>query len=143
MREGPRLPRAPRGLPAVPPDCPEQLVEKMGADVLARVERRWPRRFHELGPCLVCRVGPNGEGTLNRAGIYGWMYDPATKAMDVMHRIVWRRVYGPIPKGPNGKTLEVDHICKVTLCQRPDHLQLLTKGDNVRRRGPTRGANKS
>ena len=50
--------------------------------------------------------------------------------------------YGPIPLGANGKPLEVDHVCKVTLCQRPDHLQLLTKGDNVRRRGPTRGVRK-
>ncbi len=30
----------------------------------------------------------------------------------------------------------------MTLCQRPDHLQLLTKGDNLKRRGPTRGPNK-
>src|SRR5207237_2710714 len=32
-------------------------------------------------------------------------------------------------------------MCDVTLCQRPDHLQLLTKSDNVKRRGPTRGRN--
>ena len=38
----------------------------------------------------------------------------------------------------DGKPFEVDHKCDITLCQRPDHLQLLTKGDNVRRRGPTR-----
>ena len=54
---------------------------------------------------------------------------------------MWRRVYGPIPKGPNG-TLEVDHRCDITLCQRPDHLQVLTKPDNTKRRGPTRGPNK-
>jgi hypothetical protein len=124
----------PPRLPPVPPDCPEDLVEKMGADILAKVERRWPRRFHQLGPCLVW-TGP----TLSNEGVYGWMYDAAIGRMDVAHRVVWRRVFGVIPKGPNGKTLEVDHVCKVTLCQRPDHLRLLTKGDNVRRRGPTRG----
>jgi hypothetical protein len=109
----------------------------MGADILAKVERRWPRRHHELGPCLVW-TGP----TQNNAGRYGWMYDAAIKRMDVSHRVIWRRVYGAIPEGPNGKLLEVDHKCNVTLCQRPDHLQLLTKDDNVKRRGPTRGPNK-
>jgi hypothetical protein len=131
------LPGSARGLPPVPPDCQVELVEKMGADILAKAERRWPMRHHALGPCLVW-TGP----TLNSEGVYGWMYDQATKRMDVSHRVVWRRVYGPIPRGPNGKSLEVDHQCDITLCQRPDHLQLLTKGDNVKRRGPTRGPNK-
>src|SRR5205807_922217 len=103
----------------------------------AKVERRWVSKRRELGPCLVW-TGP----TQNDAGRYGWMYDAAIGRMDVSHRVVWRRVYGPIPTGPNGKTLEVDHKCDITLCQRPDHLRLLTKGDNVKRRGPTRGPNK-
>ena len=68
------------------------------------------------------------------AGCTGRIYDPAIKRSNAAHLVVWRRVYGPIPRG-----LEVDHKCNVTLCQRPDHLQLLTKGDNVKRRGPTRG----
>ena len=68
--------------------------------------------------------------------------DPAIGRMDTVHRIVWRRVYGPIPKAPNGKLLEVDELCEITLCVRPDHLDLKTKRDNVKRRGPTRGPNK-
>jgi hypothetical protein len=96
-------------------------------DILANVERRWPRKYHELGPCLVW-TGP----TLSNEGVYGWMYgwmyDTALKRMDVAHRVVWRRCFGAIPKGPSGKTLEVDHRCDVTLCQRPDHLQLLSAG---------------
>jgi hypothetical protein len=36
---------------------------------------------------------------------------------------------GPIPRG-----LDVYHKCDVGLCQRPDHLQLLTKPDNTRQR---------
>jgi hypothetical protein len=122
----------PRALPAVPPDCPPDLVEKMGGDILAKVERRWPRRHHELGLCFVWT-----GITVSNAGRYGWMWDPALKRMDVTHRIVWRRVYGPIPAG-----LEVDELCEVSLCVRPDHLDLKTKRDNVKRRGPTRGANR-
>jgi HNH endonuclease/TraM recognition site of TraD and TraG len=129
------MPRAQPSLPPVPPDCPAELLAKMGADILAKVERRWPKRHHELGPCLVWR---DGEPVIQAAGgLYGRIYDPAIKRSDAAHLVVWRRVYGPIPRG-----LEVDHVCNVTLCQRPDHLQLLTKGDNVKRRGPTRGPNR-
>lgn len=49
------MPRVSRRLPPVPPECPEELMEKIGADILAKVERCWPRRKHELGLCLVWR----------------------------------------------------------------------------------------
>jgi len=61
--------------------------------------------------------------------VYGRLYDPAIGRSDYAHRVVWRRVYGPIPAG-----LTVDHVCRVTLCQRPDHLELVTKAENTRRR---------
>jgi len=112
-------------LPPVPPDCPRALVEKMGTDILAKVDRRWPRRRHELGPCLVWR---EGEPT-SKDGRYGRIYDGVIGRTDYAHRVVWRRCYGAIPRG-----LDVDHMCNVTLCQRPDHLQLLTKPENTRRR---------
>jgi hypothetical protein len=51
--------------------------------------------------------------------------------------VVWRRCYGPIPAG-----LKVDELGEISLCVRPDHLQLLSKADNVKRRGATRGAGK-
>jgi len=130
---------APRSLPSVPPDCPAELVEKMGADIFARCERRWPRQRHALGPCLVW-TGPKGPDA--EKGPYGRLYDATLKRTDYTHKVVWRRVYGPIPCGRNGKPLEVDHKCKVTLCQRPDHLQVLTKRDKVKRRGATRGPRK-
>jgi hypothetical protein len=135
----PPLPSEPWRLPPVPPDCPVELVEKMGADIIAKVERRWSRQHHELGPCLVW-TGAQQQAAAGK--VYGKHYDAAIGRSDQAHRIVWRRVYGSIPRGPNGKPLEVDHKCDITLCQRPDHLQLLTKGDNVKRRGPTRGPNK-
>jgi hypothetical protein len=41
------MPAVPRALPAMLPDCAAVLTKRMGADILARVERRWPRRRHE------------------------------------------------------------------------------------------------
>jgi hypothetical protein len=117
----------PRRLTPVPPECPAELVEKIGADILAKVDRRWPRRRHELGPCLVWR---DGEATIKAAGcVYGRQYDATLKRSDAAHRVVWRRVYGPIPRG-----MTIDHLCWITLCQRPDHLELVTWAENTRRR---------
>ena len=77
----------------------------------------------------------DGEPTIQAAGgLYGRIYDKEIGRSDAAHRVVWRRVYGPIPRGSNGKPLEVDHLCNVMLCQRPDHLELVTKRENTRRR---------
>jgi hypothetical protein len=112
-------------LPPVPLECPEDLLRRMGTDVRAKVEQReCPRR--ELGPCLVWTGarGPDAE-----KGPYGRMYNPVTQKTDYVHRIVWRRCFGPIPPA-----LDVDHLCRVRLCQRPDHLELVEKPENTRRR---------
>jgi hypothetical protein len=67
-----------------------------------------------------------GGGELTIRGIYGRLYDPETKRTEPAHQVVWRRCFGPIPLGPNGKALVVHHRCRVTLCQRPDHHELRT-----------------
>jgi hypothetical protein len=115
-------------LPPVPPECPPALLERIGDDVRAKVERRWTSPRRELGPCLVWRAG---LPTL-LDGTYGRMYDPTLKRSDAAHLVVWRRCFPdkPIPKG-----MTVDHACWVTLCQRPDHLQgPVTRAENTRRR---------
>src|SRR4051812_16294447 len=64
--------RAPR-VPAVPPDCPSELVERMGADVRGQAERSWPKRQHASGPCLTW------TGVQYRDRPYGRMYDATLK----------------------------------------------------------------
>jgi hypothetical protein len=74
-------------------------------------------------------VWREGENIYRAAGgIYGRMYDQKIRKSDYAHRVVWRRVYGPIPQG-----LTVDHLCEITLCQRPDHLDLVSRNENTRR----------
>ena len=58
---------------------------------------------------------PTGYGTISFNG----------KHISV-HRLAYIRAYGPIPKG-----LVVDHICHMRACVNPDHLRLLTIGENV------------
>jgi HNH endonuclease len=98
----------------------------MGADVRSKCERRWVSRRREVGPCLVWK---GARGPDAQRGPYGRMYDAAIGKTDYVHRVVWRCCHGSISGGQ-----DVDHKCEVALCQRPDHLRLLPKPDNTRRR---------
>lgn len=44
------------------------------------------------------------------------------------HRYVYELVVGPIPEG-----LTIDHLCRNRGCVRPDHLEVVTRGENTRR----------
>lgn len=44
------------------------------------------------------------------------------------HRFAYELHKGPIPKG-----LEIDHLCRNTLCVNPNHLEAVTHRENVRR----------
>lgn len=44
------------------------------------------------------------------------------------HRYVYEAMVAPIPEG-----LVLDHLCRVTRCVNPDHLEAVTIGENVRR----------
>lgn len=49
------------------------------------------------------------------------------------YRVAYERLVGPVPKG-----LELDHKCRVRSCWRPDHLEAVTKRENILRGcGPT------
>lgn len=44
------------------------------------------------------------------------------------HRIAYELAIGPIPPG-----LEIDHLCRNRSCVRPDHLEPVTKAENILR----------
>ena len=44
------------------------------------------------------------------------------------HRWAYLHLVGPIPEG-----LELDHLCRVRHCVRPDHLEPVTHAENMRR----------
>lgn len=47
-----------------------------------------------------------------------------------VHRVAYELWKGPIPDG-----LQMDHLCRRTLCCNPDHLEAVTAKENVRRAG--------
>lgn len=70
-------------------------------------------------PCWVWNGGTQSKG-------YGSVTNGRGGSM-LAHRAVWESIHGPIPDD-----MTVDHICRNKLCGRPDHLRLLTRGDNLR-----------
>ncbi len=50
------------------------------------------------------------------------------------HRVAWMRAHGrAVPEG-----LEIDHLCKQTLCVNPQHLEAVTPAENCRRASYTK-----
>lgn len=56
---------------------------------------------------------PNGYGTTNN---------------QFVHRIMYENFVGKIPKN-----LQIDHLCEVKLCINPEHLEPVTRLENMRR----------
>lgn len=51
-----------------------------------------------------------------------------TAGMRKAHRLVWEHYVGPIPEG-----LVLDHLCRQRACVNPDHLEVVTHGENILR----------
>lgn len=60
---------------------------------------------------------------------YGKFHNGTT--MIGAHRWSYMHFKGPIPPG-----LEIDHLCRVRLCVNPDHLEAVTRVENLRRANP-------
>jgi hypothetical protein len=65
-------------------------------------------------------VKPNGYGAF-------WTKGDDRKRWNA-HRLVYTLLVGGIPDG-----LELDHLCRVRHCVRPDHLEPVTHVENIRR----------
>ena len=72
----------------------------------------------------------NWNGALN-SQIPGQMYGRIRVGhyrKKLAHRWVYEKLKGPIPNG-----LELDHLCRNTMCVNPDHLEPVTGTENIRR----------
>lgn len=76
--------------------------------------------------CWLWTGGDTGNGLR-----YGKFWDGTRKVL--AHRYAYSINFGDIPEG-----LEVDHVCRVPKCVRPDHLRLLTRTQNMRNRNDCR-----
>lgn len=81
-----------------------------------------PAARPDLGPCWLWNGARNSRGN-----VYGVFWAP-TQKMVYAHRWVYEMLVGTIPAG-----LTIDHLCQVTYCVNPTHLEPVTIGENVRR----------
>jgi hypothetical protein len=49
------------------------------------------------------------------------------------HRYFWEEAHGPVPNG-----LELDHLCRVRSCCNPEHLEPVTRRENILRGAATK-----
>jgi hypothetical protein len=90
----------------------------------AKVNKDGPDGFHSqtgenLGPCWLWTASTYVAG-------YG-QFRVAGRTVGAF-RFAYELLVGPIPAG-----LQPDHLCRVRLCVRPDHLELVTSAENTRR----------
>jgi len=77
-----------------------------------------------------CWLWTGNKGGSNRAHQYGY-FNPTTSndgKKRVAHVWLWEQHNGPVPDG-----LELDHLCRIKLCVRPEHLEPVTHAENRRR----------
>lgn len=84
------------------------------------VEKRlWPKVEEQSNGCL------NWIGTRVSGG-YGQIW--VNGKFDLVHRVVYKMLVGPIPEG-----MEIDHLCRNKSCCNPHHLEVVTRAENNRR----------
>lgn len=85
-----------------------------------RDERFWDYVFPEPNSgCWIYAGGDNGHG-------YGSFM--TRRGRKYAHRFAYEAIKGPIPKG-----MELDHLCCLRCCCNPDHLEPVTRQENIRR----------
>jgi hypothetical protein len=86
----------------------------------AKVDRDGPTAF-DMGPCWLWTASIVSTTGYGQFGV-------AKGSTATAHRWAWESVNGPVPQG-----LQLDHLCRVRACVRPDHLEPVTQRENLLR----------
>lgn len=74
-------------------------------------------------PCWVWQ-----GGLIHGYGQISWTSKEGIYERAKAHRVYWERKNGPITEG-----LTIDHLCRVKSCVNPEHMEVVTQGENTRR----------
>jgi hypothetical protein len=73
-------------------------------------------------------TGPNRTSTGGYGKSFVGQRNAGTYRDVLVHRFVYEALVGPIPPG-----LDLDHLCRNRKCANPEHLEPVTRGENIRR----------
>lgn len=104
--------------------------DPLGSRPVVPSEERFWSRVKKNGPmpAQAKAPGPCWEWTgTRRSNGYG-AFKPTETTQQLAHRYAWELLRSPIPAG-----LVIDHLCRNRACVNPDHLEVVTLGENTRR----------
>ena len=102
---------------------PNVSVRRKAMPVSSPIEVRFLNQINKTDDCWLWTGRPSkgyGKLWIGRFGNY--------KKSMYAHRYSYERIHGTVPEG-----LELDHLCRTKLCVRPDHLEVVTHAENMRR----------
>ncbi len=102
-------------------DAREILARAVAAGLAIFLVERFEARVDRSGDCHLWTGGLQTRG-------YGWL-GSLRIGSGLAHRFAWELERGPIPDG-----LTIDHRCRNKRCVRVEHLELVTREENSRRR---------
>ena len=108
---------------------------RFGSPITLSIEERFlsyvdldgpvPSFAPDLGPCSLWELKPNRGGY----GVFGVGTSPEGKQINrLAYDWAWEQEHGPVPDG-----CQLDHLCRVRLCVRTSHLEVVTQTENQRR----------
>lgn len=85
---------------------------------------------------FLAKIRPGEGGCWLWGGAVSWGYGKfgvrrkadGKRFMAMVHRLAYEMWVGPIPEG-----LDLDHLCRVRNCLNPEHLEPVTRKENLRR----------
>ena len=84
------------------------------------IARIW-KRISVTGDCWLWTGAKTNKG-------YGQIRSDDHRQLAYVHRIIYELFSGPIPPG-----MQIDHLCRVRNCVKPQHLEVVTARENVLR----------
>lgn len=73
----------------------------------------------DIGDCIIW-VGARSKGGYGQLRV--------DYRLEYAHRLAYEQFVGPVPEGT-----EIDHLCRVRSCVNPEHLEPVTRRENLRR----------